>query len=176
MRWSRSAESSWRRRSRRGNSRPASSAVPRQPCQNNGTRRSLPDPDRENRCGRAHAISYLTRVCTRTVRLCVNGRKIEPGMNAQLYTLRDATRLPTAGWRKFLRSTPGKSGRPGLSGGLRKRSQGGNEIPPRNRKSEPGNPPPTVVAPEFYPNQFKTGKLGGAEATMSELWNAALAA
>jgi hypothetical protein len=24
--------------------------------------------------------------------------------------------------------------------------------------------------------QFKTGKLGGAEATMSELWNAALAA
>src|SRR5215472_19032571 len=47
------------------NSRLASSAVPRQPCQNNGTRRSLPDPDRENRCGRAHAISYLTRVCTR---------------------------------------------------------------------------------------------------------------
>jgi hypothetical protein len=28
------------------------------------------------------------------VRLCVNGRKIEPGMNAQLYTLRDVTRLP----------------------------------------------------------------------------------
>src|SRR5215472_7479617 len=40
------------------------------------------------------------------VRLCVNGRKIEPGMNAQLYTLRDATRLPTGGWTKFLRSTP----------------------------------------------------------------------
>src|SRR5215469_7289229 len=34
-------------------------------CQNYGTRRSLPDPDREHRCGRAHAISYLTRVCTR---------------------------------------------------------------------------------------------------------------
>jgi hypothetical protein len=35
----------------------------------------------------------------------VNGRKIEPGMNAQLYTLRDVTRLPTDGWTKFLRST-----------------------------------------------------------------------
>ena len=32
------------------------------------------------------------------VRLCVQGRKIEPGMNAQLYTLRDATRPPTGGW------------------------------------------------------------------------------
>src|SRR5215831_10071709 len=39
------------------------------------------------------------------VRLCVNGRKIEPGMNAQLYTLRDVTRLPTGGWTNFLRST-----------------------------------------------------------------------
>src|SRR5215471_3840505 len=29
--------------------------------------------------------------------------KIEPGMNAQLYTLRDVTRLPTGGWTKFLR-------------------------------------------------------------------------
>ena len=39
------------------------------------------------------------------VRLCINGRKIEPGMNAQLYTLRDVTRLPTGGWTNFLRST-----------------------------------------------------------------------
>jgi hypothetical protein len=39
------------------------------------------------------------------VRLCVNGRKIERGINAQLYTLRDVTRLPTGGWTKFLRST-----------------------------------------------------------------------
>jgi hypothetical protein len=39
------------------------------------------------------------------VRLGVNGRKIEPGMNAQLYTLRDVTRSPTGGWMKFLRST-----------------------------------------------------------------------
>jgi hypothetical protein len=31
-------------------------------------------------------------------------------------------------------------------------SHGGNEIPPRNRKSETGNPPPTAGAPEFYPN------------------------
>src|SRR5215472_15514066 len=39
------------------------------------------------------------------VRLCINGRKIEPGINAQLYTLRDVTRLPTGGWTNFLRST-----------------------------------------------------------------------
>jgi hypothetical protein len=39
------------------------------------------------------------------VRLCVNGRKIEPGVNARLYTLRYATRLPTGRWRKFLQST-----------------------------------------------------------------------
>ena len=43
------------------------------------------------------------------VRLCVNGRKIEQGMNAQLYTLRDVTRLPTGGWTKFLRTTAGLS-------------------------------------------------------------------
>jgi len=35
-----------------------------------------------------------------------------------------------------------------------KRSHGGNEIPPRNRKSEPGKPPPTDGAPEFYPNRI----------------------
>ena len=34
----------------------------------------------------------------------------------------------------------------------------------------------TAGAPELYPNQFKSGKLGGAKVTMSELWNAALAA
>jgi hypothetical protein len=30
---------------------------------------------------------------------------MEPGMNAQLYTLRDVTRLPTGGKAKFLRTT-----------------------------------------------------------------------
>jgi hypothetical protein len=30
--------------------------------------------------------------------------------------------------------------------------------------------------PSSYPNQFKTGKLGECDATMAELWNAALAA
>jgi hypothetical protein len=30
---------------------------------------------------------------------------MEPGMNAQLYTLRDVTRLPTGGRAKFLRTT-----------------------------------------------------------------------
>ena len=32
------------------------------------------------------------------------------------------------------------------------------------------------LAEKIQKGQFKTGKLGGAEATMSELWNAALAA
>src|SRR5215469_16764913 len=40
----------------------------------------------------------------------------------------------------------------GIIGGLRNRGHGGNEIPPRNRKSEAGNPPPTAGAPELYPN------------------------
>jgi len=41
-----------------------------------------------------------------------------------------------------------------------KRSHGGNEIPPRNRNSEPrlvsppGKPSPTDGAPEFYPNRI----------------------
>jgi hypothetical protein len=29
-------------------------------------------------------------------------------------------------------------------------------IPPRNRKGETGNPPPTVRASEFYPNRAVT--------------------
>ena len=32
------------------------------------------------------------------------------------------------------------------------------------------------LAEKIKKGQFKTGKLGGAEATMSELWNVALAA
>jgi len=32
------------------------------------------------------------------------------------------------------------------------------------------------LAEKIKKGQFKTGKLGGAQATMSELWNAALAA
>lgn len=39
------------------------------------------------------------------VRLCASSWKMEPGMNAQLYTLRDVTRLPTGGRAKFLRTT-----------------------------------------------------------------------
>jgi hypothetical protein len=45
------------------------------------------------------------------VRLCVKGWKKEPGMNAQLYTLLDVTRLPTGGWTKFLRTTSVKTNR-----------------------------------------------------------------
>src|SRR6266699_2111261 len=55
--------------------------------------------------------------------------------------------------RPRLQTGPGKFGRPALSGGLRKRSPGGNEIPTRNRKSGLGNPSPTAGASEFYPNQ-----------------------
>jgi hypothetical protein len=40
----------------------------------------------------------------------------------------------------------------GIIGGLRKRGHGGNGNPPRSRKSEDGNPPPTAGAPELYPN------------------------
>jgi hypothetical protein len=39
------------------------------------------------------------------VRLCVSGWKMEPGMNDQLDTLLDVTRLPTGGRTKFLRIT-----------------------------------------------------------------------
>jgi hypothetical protein len=42
-------------------------AVQRRLCQNYGTRRSLPDPNREHRYGGAQAISYLIRICTRAV-------------------------------------------------------------------------------------------------------------
>jgi hypothetical protein len=49
----------------------------------------------------------------------------------------------------------GKSGRPGLSGGLGKRGHGGNGNPPCNRKGKAGNPPPTTGAPELYPDQVQ---------------------
>jgi len=44
-------------------------------------------------------------------------------------------------------------------GGLRKRGYGGIVTPPRNRKSEDGNPPPTAGAPELYPNQTATVRV-----------------
>jgi hypothetical protein len=40
-----------------------------------------------------------------------------------------------------------------------KRGHGGNEIPPRNRKSEIGNPPPPAGAPELYPDYQWAGRL-----------------
>jgi hypothetical protein len=52
-----------------------------------------------------------------------------------------------------LRTVPGKAGRTGLSGGLWKRSYGGNESPTRNRKCGLGNPPPKAGASELYPNK-----------------------
>src|SRR5713101_550476 len=64
--------------------------------------------------------------------------------------------------RPRLQTGPGKFGRPALSGGLRKRSHGGNEIPTRNRKSGLGNPPPTAGASEFYPNQVLISPCHGS--------------
>src|SRR5262245_14017572 len=67
MQWSRSAESSWRRRSKRDTSRRVSSVVRGRPCQNGGTRHSLLDPHPEHQYSGASAISYLPQVCTRTL-------------------------------------------------------------------------------------------------------------
>jgi hypothetical protein len=53
----------------------------------------------------------------------------------------------------WFRTGPGKTGRPGLSGGPAKRSHGGNVNPPCNRKGKCGNPAPTAGARGFYPNQ-----------------------
>jgi hypothetical protein len=65
----------------------------------------------------------------------------------------------------------GKSGRPGLLGGLGKRGHGGNVNPPRNRKGEAGNPPPTTGAPELYPNKRTADeaskRLGGSKTRVS---------
>ena len=51
------------------------------------------------------------------------------------------------------RTGPGKTGRPGLSGGPAKRSHGGIVNPSCNRKGKCGNPAPTAGARGFYPNQ-----------------------
>ena len=42
--------------------------------------------------------------------------------------------------------------------------------PPRNRKSEDGNPPPTADAPELYPNQTATVRVthGSRRATTKD--------
>jgi hypothetical protein len=64
----------------------------------------------------------------------------------------------------------GKSDRPGGEGGLRKRSHGGNVNPPRNRKSEAGNPPPTPT-PTPTPTAGRAAFLpdhGRLDATRSE--------
>jgi hypothetical protein len=55
--------------------------------------------------------------------------------------------------RPWFRTGPGKTGRPGLSGGPAKRSHGGIVNPPCNRKGKCGNPAPTAGARGFYPNQ-----------------------
>lgn len=53
----------------------------------------------------------------------------------------------------WFRTGPGKTGRPGLSGGPAKRSHGGIVNPLCNRKGKCGNPAPTAGARGFYPNQ-----------------------
>ena len=52
---------------------------------------------------------------------------------------------------------PGKTGRPGLSGGPAKRSHGGIVNPSCNRKGKCGNPAPTAGARGFYPNRGEPG-------------------
>ena len=58
-------------------------------------------------------------------------------------------------WQKYGQDFQPDLGNPavrndrGASGNV---NQGGIVNPPRNRKSEDGNPPPTVGAPEFYPS------------------------
>jgi hypothetical protein len=61
-----------------------------------------------------------------------------------------------------LQTGPEKLGRPGLSGGLGKRSQGGIVNPSCNQKGKNGNPPPKAGAPEFYPNN-ESKPTGGLE-------------
>src|SRR5215510_71382 len=43
----------------------------------------------------------------------------------------------------------------GMIGGFGKRGHGGIVNPPRNRKGETGNPPPTANASDFYPNRTR---------------------
>src|SRR5579864_1834872 len=59
-------ESSWRRRSRRASSKPASSGVGKRAYRNWGVRRSPLDPVADTQCGRTQPTSPLSRVCTRT--------------------------------------------------------------------------------------------------------------
>ena len=68
----------------------------------------------------------------------------------------------------WFRTGPGKTGRPGLSGGPAKRSHGGIVNPSCNRKGKCGNPAPTAGARGFYPNRGEgekwneKGKIGGS--------------
>src|SRR5216683_1711273 len=61
----------------------------------------------------------------------------------------------------WFRTGPGKTGRPGLSGGPAKRSHGGIVNPHCNRKGKCGNPPPTAGARGFYPNHAGGGARDG---------------
>jgi hypothetical protein len=69
--------------------------------------------------------------------------------------------LEPHGWREGsqgkagVRTGLGKTDRPGSQGGLGRRDHGGAGNPPRNRKSETGNPPPTVRALQIYPDCFQ---------------------
>jgi hypothetical protein len=45
--------------------------------------------------------------------------------------------------------------------------------PPRNRKGETGNPPPSASAPEFYPNKENRGS-GGVDGQSLEAFEAQL--
>src|SRR5216683_7361601 len=74
----------------------------------------------------------------------------------------------------WFRTGPGKTGRPGLSGGPAKRSHGGIVNPPCNRKGKCGNPAPTAGARGFYPNP--AGQPGKLPATDKGVQQAAVIA
>jgi len=57
------------------------------------------------------------------------------------------------------RTGPGKTGRPGLSGGPAKRSHGGIVNPSCNRKGKHGNPAPKAGARGLYPNYLRQKRL-----------------
>ena len=89
-----------------------------------------PMPEVERGCGQTRKVGAYANQCLNLTQL---GRPMEE--------------------RPWFRTGPGKTGRPGLSGGPAKRSHGGIVNPSCNRKGKYGNPAPTAGARGFYPNQ-----------------------
>jgi hypothetical protein len=82
---------------------------------------------------------------------------------------------PTEEMPRF-RTGPGKTGRPGLSGGPAKRSHGGIVNPSCNRKGKHGNPAPKAGARGLYPNCSQSSRGGHARRRRRLATNAAMLA